>query len=260
MFADVREGSDLSTHLPASLTASVRPNSPENRSVARVKTWVEKLGGQSRRLGGNRRFHIRKAEQTWRNVGRLTTLKVMKVKAPGMYADGAGLYLQVSGDGATRIAKSLIYRYTLNGRAHEMGLGPRAFAKRQRLGGVKGSLNALCPAGVNRIDALMLEPALFGGLSRASARPNDSASRIGFSGSTRRRSPPAGPTPARCRRSSSSRTGPGTPRRRRSSAMISCSNVCGLVVFSGSGVTDNLADKARKLGIPLFDFRKTSGA
>ncbi|MGZ8368679.1 MAG: Arm DNA-binding domain-containing protein, partial [Rhodoplanes sp.] len=48
----------------------------------------------------------------------------MKVKALGMYADGAGLYLQVSGDGATRIAKSWIYRYTLNGRAREMGLGP----------------------------------------------------------------------------------------------------------------------------------------
>ena len=33
----------------------------------------------------------------------------------------------------------------------------------------------------------------------------------------------------------------------------------GVVVFPGSGVTDNLADKARKLGIPLFDFRKTGG-
>ena len=30
----------------------------------------------------------------------------------------------------------------------------------------------------------------------------------------------------------------------------------GLVVFPGSGITDNLADKARKLGIRLFDFRK----
>ncbi len=29
----------------------------------------------------------------------------------------------------------------------------------------------------------------------------------------------------------------------------------GLIVFPGSGVTDNLADKARKLGIPLFDCR-----
>ncbi|UWQ95498.1 DUF2493 domain-containing protein [Rhodobacteraceae bacterium M385] len=29
----------------------------------------------------------------------------------------------------------------------------------------------------------------------------------------------------------------------------------GLVVFPGSGITDNLADKARSMGIPLFDFR-----
>lgn len=29
----------------------------------------------------------------------------------------------------------------------------------------------------------------------------------------------------------------------------------GVIVFPGSGVTDNLADKARRLGIPLFDFR-----
>lgn len=33
----------------------------------------------------------------------------------------------------------------------------------------------------------------------------------------------------------------------------------GVVVFPGSGVTDNLADKARMLGIPLFDFRKGGG-
>jgi hypothetical protein len=29
----------------------------------------------------------------------------------------------------------------------------------------------------------------------------------------------------------------------------------GLIVFPGSGITDNLADKARAMGIPLFDFR-----
>ena len=38
-----------------------------------------------------------------------------------MYADGGGLYLQVSNNGA-----SWIYRYMINGRAREMGLGPRA--------------------------------------------------------------------------------------------------------------------------------------
>lgn len=30
----------------------------------------------------------------------------------------------------------------------------------------------------------------------------------------------------------------------------------GVVVFPGSGIQDNLADKARRLGIPVFDFRK----
>ncbi len=33
----------------------------------------------------------------------------------------------------------------------------------------------------------------------------------------------------------------------------------GVVVFPGTGIQDNLADKARKLGIPLFDFRKGGG-
>ena len=30
----------------------------------------------------------------------------------------------------------------------------------------------------------------------------------------------------------------------------------GVIVFPGTGIQDNLADKARKLGIPVFDFRK----
>ena len=43
------------------------------------------------------------------------------------------------------------------------------------------------------------------------------------------------------------------------SAPISCCASplpIGLVVFPGSGITDNLADKARKLGIGLMDYRK----
>jgi hypothetical protein len=51
-------------------------------------------------------------------VNQLTATKVQKVKAPGMYPDGAGLYLQVIGE-----AKSWILRYSLCGKAHEMGLG-----------------------------------------------------------------------------------------------------------------------------------------
>jgi hypothetical protein len=53
-------------------------------------------------------------------TGRLTALKVGRLTGKqGMHADGGGLYLQVTEGGA-----SWIYRYMLNGRAREMGLGP----------------------------------------------------------------------------------------------------------------------------------------
>lgn len=55
-----------------------------------------------------------------RKIGRLSAAAVSKVKAKGMYADGGGLYLQVTESGA----KSWIFRFMLNGRAREMGLGP----------------------------------------------------------------------------------------------------------------------------------------
>jgi integrase len=52
--------------------------------------------------------------------GKLTALSVRRIKKPGMYHDGGGLYLQVTGSGA----KSWIYRFMLHGKAREMGLGP----------------------------------------------------------------------------------------------------------------------------------------
>lgn len=52
-------------------------------------------------------------------VNRLTAIKVQNLKEPGMHPDGAGLYLQVTGDNA----KSWIFRYSLRGRPREMGLG-----------------------------------------------------------------------------------------------------------------------------------------
>jgi hypothetical protein len=63
--------------------------------------------------------------------GKLTALAVAKKKTPGMYGDGSGLYLQVTGDGKKRIAKSWIFRYRFQGHtskagkplAREMGLG-----------------------------------------------------------------------------------------------------------------------------------------
>jgi integrase len=54
----------------------------------------------------------------------LSPLKVKTVKKPGMYADGGNLYLQVaaSKDGK-RLNRSWIFRYRVNGRLRDMGLG-----------------------------------------------------------------------------------------------------------------------------------------
>ena len=46
---------------------------------------------------------------------------------------------------------------------------------------------------------------------------------------------------------------------KRNDAMLEAMPI-GVVVFPGSGIQDNLADKARKLGIPVFDFRKTGAS
>jgi integrase len=54
-----------------------------------------------------------------RLVKRLTAKKVEHARKPGYCPDGANLYLQVSSSGS----KSWIFRYTINGREREMGLG-----------------------------------------------------------------------------------------------------------------------------------------
>src|SRR6266404_7953030 len=55
-----------------------------------------------------------------RRLNRLTAVEVRGIGQKGMYHDGGGLYLQVSAGGA----KSWIFRFMLDGRAREMGLGP----------------------------------------------------------------------------------------------------------------------------------------
>ena len=57
-----------------------------------------------------------------RATRRLTALKVEKAKEPGMYPDGAGLYLRVTPDGT----KNWVLRYMLDRRPRWMGLGPLA--------------------------------------------------------------------------------------------------------------------------------------
>jgi integrase len=55
-----------------------------------------------------------------RPLNRLTNLKVRSAKKPGMYADGGSLYLRVAEGGS----KQWIFRYVVNGRLRDMGIGP----------------------------------------------------------------------------------------------------------------------------------------
>ncbi len=55
-----------------------------------------------------------------RKIGKLSPAGVRNETKPGVYGDGAGLYLNVGPTGG----KSWLFRFMLNGNAREMGLGP----------------------------------------------------------------------------------------------------------------------------------------
>lgn len=54
-----------------------------------------------------------------RGINKLSAMMVNKIAVAGMYGDGAGLYLLVS----PSLSKSWIFRYTMEGKQREMGLG-----------------------------------------------------------------------------------------------------------------------------------------
>ena len=54
-----------------------------------------------------------------KSIQRLTAMAATHASKPGLYPDGGGLYLRVARNGS----KSWAFRYTLNGRPREMGLG-----------------------------------------------------------------------------------------------------------------------------------------
>jgi integrase len=55
-----------------------------------------------------------------RILNRLTAMRVAKAKTPGLLSDGGGLYLRIAPGGS----KQFIFRYAVNGRLRDMGLGP----------------------------------------------------------------------------------------------------------------------------------------
>jgi integrase len=58
-------------------------------------------------------------QQMAKSINKLSALAVEKLKTPGLYADGGGLYLQVS----PARTKSWVFRYKVGGRGRYMGLG-----------------------------------------------------------------------------------------------------------------------------------------
>jgi integrase len=54
------------------------------------------------------------------SIHKLSAVKVARIKAPGLHGDGGGLWLQVTPSGG----RSWAFRFMLNGRARQMGLGP----------------------------------------------------------------------------------------------------------------------------------------
>jgi integrase len=53
-------------------------------------------------------------------LNRLTAMKVAKARKPGLLSDGGGLYLRIAPGGS----KQFIFRYAVNGRLRDMGIGP----------------------------------------------------------------------------------------------------------------------------------------
>jgi integrase len=81
-------------------------------------------------------------------VNRLTDLQVRKLREPGLHCDGAGLYLQIT----SPTARSWIFRYTLRGRAREMGLGPASLVSLSDARAAATAARNLCRQGIDPIE------------------------------------------------------------------------------------------------------------
>lgn len=82
-----------------------------------------------------------------RTTHRLTEAIVRSLTKPGFHHDGSGLYLQISKAGT----KSWVYRFTINGRTRDMGLGALAS---MTLGAARTRVGQLRPLVASRIDPL----------------------------------------------------------------------------------------------------------
>lgn len=84
-----------------------------------------------------------------RQLERLTHKGVQAKRKPGYYADGGGLYLQVSIFGT----KSWVFRFTRGGKSREMGLGPLHTVSLAEARGKAADSRRLLLAGMDPIEA-----------------------------------------------------------------------------------------------------------
>jgi hypothetical protein len=80
-------------------------------------------------------------------MGKLTA-KHVENAAPGMHADGDGLYLQVTGDGA----RSWLYRFTLKGKQRYLGLGSASIVTLKRARELADDARRLKAEGIDPIE------------------------------------------------------------------------------------------------------------
>ena len=88
-----------------------------------------------------------------RTIGKLSAVRVERIRQPGYYGDGGGLWLQVTTGADGRPRKSWVYRFTLAGRAREMGLGPLALFGLHDARAKALDAGRLCHEGIDPIEA-----------------------------------------------------------------------------------------------------------
>src|SRR6266436_4566015 len=86
-------------------------------------------------------------------IHRLSAIKIASIKTRGMYGDGGGLYLQVSGNGS----RSWIFRFKANGRTRDMGLGSLATVSLAKARELAAECRQLRLKGIDPIEARRAE-------------------------------------------------------------------------------------------------------
>ena len=84
-----------------------------------------------------------------RTTHQLTAITVANLKDKGLHPDGNGLYLRVTESGT----KNWIYRYTLDGKARDMGLGPLTTVSLAKARAAADDCRRLRREGLNPIEA-----------------------------------------------------------------------------------------------------------